>query len=59
MYCAAYLKIIDQTQSSYIAEAKALMKQGNKQKAAIMMSKKKLVEKEVHNYILYLQILLF
>ena len=47
LFLTAYADSIEKSQNSYIQEAKALAQQGNRDKATILMQKKKLVEKEV------------
>ena len=42
-----YANAIERTQNQYLQEAKALLAGGNREKAQVLMSKKKLVEKEV------------
>ena len=44
---SVYLDDIERSQAAYLQEAQHLVKQGNKEKAQLILNKKKLVEKEV------------
>ena len=46
-FVAAYADAIDRSKHQYIQEAKTLAAQGNRDKAQVLMTKKKLVEREV------------
>jgi hypothetical protein len=52
-YFPAYAAAIEQSVDQYVQEAKASMAKGNKDKAQIAMSKKKLVEREVRSKALF------
>jgi len=44
---ADYADTIEKIQTSYLQEAQALVKQGEREKAQKMLNKKKLIEREV------------
>ena len=50
-FFSAYADAIEKTQAQYVQEAKSLVAQGNRDKAQIVMTKKKIIEKEVKSRI--------
>ncbi len=53
---SAYIDAIDKTKAGFIQEAQHLIKQGNRDKAQIMLNKKKYVEREVGLLILHVRV---
>ena len=46
LVCAAYLETIEKTRAVYQEEAQAMLSQDNREKAQILLTKRKLVERE-------------
>ena len=51
--CAAYMEAIKRTKAVYQTEAKAMVSQGNRDKAHILLNKKNLVEREASQLTIY------
>lgn len=47
VYCTAYVEVVKEEMPSYETEARQLAKIGDMQKAQMMLTKKKMAEKEV------------